>query len=115
MRLLATWLVLMFEVQAQTPDLKSASGYPKMVQKQVSAWIDRAAEKMPEEEYAFQPDPAVRTFGQILGHVADANYSFCSGVLGEPNPSLGIEKTKSTKAELRGRLFTNTTTTNTVE
>jgi hypothetical protein len=40
---------------------------PKMVQKQVSAWIERAAEKMPEEEYAFKPDPAVRSFGQILG------------------------------------------------
>jgi hypothetical protein len=74
-------------VLAQTPDLKSPSGYPKMVQKQVSAWIERAAEKMPEEEYAFKPDPAVRSFGQILGHAADANYSFCSGVLGGSSPS----------------------------
>ncbi len=30
---------------AQTPDLKSPSGYPKMVQKQVTAWIELAAEK----------------------------------------------------------------------
>ena len=101
MRLLGTFLILICAVQAQTPDLKSASGYPKMVQKQVSAWIERAADKMPEEEYAFKPDPAVRSFGQILGHVADANYSFCSGVLGESSPSPGIEKTKTTKAELR--------------
>ena len=101
MRLLRTFLILVCIVQAQTPDLKSASGYPKMVQKQVSAWIERAADKMPEEEYAFKPDPAVRSFGQVLGHVADANYSFCSGVLGESSPSPGIEKTKTTKAELR--------------
>src|ERR1700716_4136727 len=85
---------------AQTPDLKSASGYPKMVQKQVTAWIERAAEKMPEEGYAFKPDPAVRSFGQILGHIADANYLFCSGFLGESNPSPSIEKTKLTKSEL---------------
>jgi uncharacterized damage-inducible protein DinB len=89
---------------AQTPDLKSASGYPKMVQKQVIAWIERAAEKMPEEDYSFKPDPAARSFGQILGHLADANYLFCSGVLGEADPAPGIEKTKTTKAELTGAL-----------
>src|SRR5712692_11958626 len=100
MRLLGTLLILTCAVQAQTPDLKSASGYPKMVQKQVSAWIERAAEKMPEEEYAFKPDPAVRSFGQILGHIADADFLFCSAVLGEDSSSPGIEKTKTTKAEL---------------
>lgn len=89
---------------AQAPDLKSASGYPKRVQKQVSDWIGRAAEKMPEQEYEFKPDPAVRSFGQILGHVADANYGFCSAVLGENNPAPGIEKAKTTKAELTSAL-----------
>ena len=89
---------------AQTPDLKSASGYPKMVQKQVTAWIERAAEKMPQEQYAFKPDPAVRSFGQILGHIADADYLFCSAVLGEDSSSPGIEKTKTTKAELTAAL-----------
>ncbi len=104
MKLLGTLLMLTCGVQAQTPDLKSASGYPKMVQKQVSAWIEGAAEKMPEEQYAFKPDPPVRSFGQILGHIADANYLFCSAVLGESSPSPGIEKTKTTKAELRAAL-----------
>src|SRR5260370_13623099 len=89
---------------AQTPDLKSASGYPKMVQKQVTAWIERAAEKMPEEENAFKPDPAVRSFGQILGHIADAEYLFSSGVLGQNSPSPGTEKTKTTTAQLTSAL-----------
>src|ERR1700732_303155 len=102
MKLLGTLIMTITSAAlAQTPDLKSASGYPKMVQKQVTAWIERAAEKMPEEEYSFKPDPAARSFGQVLGHVADANYSFCSGVLGESSPSPGIEKTKTTKAELK--------------
>src|SRR5215510_5308614 len=100
MKLFVGLLMVSCAAMAQTPDLKSASGYPKMVQKQVTAWIEQAAAKMPEEEYAFKPDPAVRTFGQILGHIADANYLFCSGVLGEKSPSPGIEKTKTTKAEL---------------
>ena len=104
MKLLGTLLMVTCGLQAQTPDLKSASGYPKMVQKQVSAWIEGAAGKMPEEQYAFKPDPAVRSFGQILGHIADANYLFCSTVLGENNPAPGIEKTRAAKAELRAAL-----------
>src|SRR3989442_1348636 len=104
MKLLGAFLMVTCAALAQTPDLKSASGYPKMVQKQVRTWIEGAAEKMPEEQYAFKPDPAVRSFGQILGHIADANYLFCSTVLGENNPSPGIEKTKTTKAELKAAL-----------
>jgi uncharacterized damage-inducible protein DinB len=42
----------------------------------------------------------VRSFGQILGHVADSQYGFCSTILGETNPALAIEKTKTTKADL---------------
>ena len=104
MKLLLSFLLASCIVAAQTPDLKTASGYPKMVQKQVTTWIERAAEKMPEEESAFKPDPAVRSFGPILGHIADANYLFCSTTLGEKNPSPGIEKTKTTKTDLTSAL-----------
>ena len=104
MKVLVALLLLTCAAPAETPDLKSTSGYPKMVQKQVTTWIQRAAEKMPEEEYAFKPDPAARNFGQILGHVADADYLFCSAILGEKNPSPEIEKTKTTKAELTSAL-----------
>ena len=62
--------------------------------------VVRAAEKMPEENYSFKPTPDVRSFGQLIGHEADANYMFCSQALGEPNPNKGIEKTKTTKADL---------------
>src|SRR6267143_2735712 len=104
MKLLGTILLVTCAALAQTPDLKSASGYPKMVQKQVTAWIERAAEKMPEDEYAFKPAPAVRSYGQILGHIADADYLFCSAFLGENNPSPATEKTKTTKSELTSAL-----------
>ncbi len=62
--------------------------------------VARAAEKMPEENYTFQPTPEVRSFGQIIGHVADAQYLFCSAAIGEKNPAPGIEKSKTTKADL---------------
>ena len=60
----------------------------------------RSAEKMLEENYNFKPTEAVRSFGQILGHVADSQYMFCSLVLGEKNPAPKIEKTKTSKADL---------------
>lgn len=62
--------------------------------------VVRAAEKMPEENYTFKPVPEVRTFGQIIGHIADAQYMMCSGALGEKRSPAGVEKTKTTKAEL---------------
>lgn len=62
--------------------------------------VVRAAEKMPEENYAFKPTPEVRSFGQLVGHVADANYAFCAQAQGLPNPAKNIEKTKTSKADL---------------
>lgn len=67
----------------------------------VSNAVIGAAEKMPEENYSFKPTPEVRAFGQLVGHVADANYMFCSKASGDANPSKGsIEKTKTSKADL---------------
>ena len=59
-----------------------------------------AAEKMPEGNYSFKPTPDVRSFGQLVGHLADSQYFFCSSVAGETKPPSGIEKTKTSKAEL---------------
>jgi uncharacterized damage-inducible protein DinB len=66
----------------------------------VSSAVVGAAQKMPEENYSFKPTPEVRSFGQLVGHVADASYSFCSQAIGEANPAKYIEKTKSSKADL---------------
>ena len=62
--------------------------------------IIKASEKMPEANYGFRPTDSVRSFGQIVGHIADAQYTFCSVVLGEKNPAPGIEKSKTSKADL---------------
>ncbi len=66
----------------------------------VSNAVIGAAQKMPEENYSFKPTPDVRSFGQLVGHVADASYMFCSQTLGEANPTKDIEKTKTSKADL---------------
>jgi len=61
----------------------------------------KAAEKMPDDAYSFKATDEVRTFGQIIGHVANANYHYCSAAAGEASPStVNIEKTKTTKSDL---------------
>ncbi len=60
----------------------------------------RAAEKMPEENYSFKPTPEVRSFAQLIGHVADAQYGFCSAAAGEKHASPGNEENKTSKADL---------------
>ncbi len=72
------------------------SGFNKRAYGQVKSWLLRSAEKMPEENYSFKPTDTIRSFGQLVGHVADAQYIFCSAVLGETNPALRIEQTKTT-------------------
>jgi uncharacterized damage-inducible protein DinB len=63
--------------------------------------LSKAAEKMPEESYSFKPSPDVRSFGQLVGHVANASYYFCSAAQGEKSPSAAdIEKTVTAKADL---------------
>jgi uncharacterized damage-inducible protein DinB len=66
----------------------------------VSGEVIAAAEKMPEQNYSFKPTPEVRSFGQIVGHAADAQYFFCATATGEPSPMKDIEKTKTSKADL---------------
>lgn len=46
-----------------------------------------ATEEMPADEYAFRPTPQVRTFGQLIGHVVNANFFFCSQAAGKKSPA----------------------------
>jgi uncharacterized damage-inducible protein DinB len=76
------------------------SEHSRSVYRGVKTILLLSAEKMPEENYSFKPTDAVRSFGQIVGHVADSQYTFCSVVLGEKRPALKIEPTKTSKADL---------------
>ncbi len=57
------------------------------IQNQFMGWIITAAEQMPEADYAYRPVEGVRTFGELLGHVANANYMICAGTSGKANPN----------------------------
>jgi uncharacterized damage-inducible protein DinB len=71
------------------------------------AYVLAAAEQMPEADYGFKPTPEVRSFGQLLGHVANAQFAFCSSVLGEASPATQNYEQVTEKAALIQALRTS--------
>ena len=71
-------------VQAQDNPLSTEA---KSDYRIVKDFVIRAAEKMPESAYDFKPTPQVRSFGQLIGHIADDQYAYCSAIKGENKPS----------------------------
>ncbi len=99
-------LVLVTTVAAMATQLYAQSGSNPLSSSEKSMYtmvkgdILKSAEEMPEENYAFKPTPEVRSFGQLIGHVADAQYEFCSPVVGDGNKGPDVEKNKTSKADL---------------
>ncbi len=62
--------------------------------------LSESAAKMPEENFAFKPTPEVRSFGELLGHVANSHYGYCSRVKGEKNPNTQDLEKVTAKADL---------------
>lgn len=60
----------------------------------------KAADQVSEVDYSFKPTPDVRSFGELIGHIADGQYEFCGPAIGDDTKRPSIEKTKSSKAEL---------------
>jgi uncharacterized damage-inducible protein DinB len=88
---------------AQTPPAASANPATDAVKVQfgiIKANVAKTAAKVPEELLSFKPTPEVRSMGQLLGHVADSQFSMCAAAAGEKAPQTGIEKSMTTKAEL---------------
>lgn len=63
-------------------------------------FIVRSGEMVSDADFAFRPVATVRTFGQIVAHVADDEMGWCAQVLGEPMKETGFEKTLRTKADI---------------
>lgn len=81
----------------------------RMTWEPMIGYITTAAEEVPDSIYAYQPTPEVRSFGQMVGHVAGAQYLFCAAALGDaPREEDDIEKTRTKKAELVAALKAST-------
>lgn len=64
--------------------------------------IMKSAEAMPESKYNYRPTKDVRSFAEILTHIADISYVLCSNAKGEANPATA--GAKASKAEITAYL-----------
>lgn len=89
------------QANAPAPDFSSPVTVARAQWKQTADYIVQAANDVPEATYAFRPTPEVRTFGELIGHVAGSQYAFCASALGEKQPAEdAVEKSAKTKAAL---------------
>jgi uncharacterized damage-inducible protein DinB len=77
--------------------------------KDLTAYITTAAEELTPAQYDYRPTPKVRSFGQLVGHVAGAQNLICAAALGEPPRAEDeYEKPGVTKAQLVAALKAST-------
>ena len=93
----AAMLVSPLSATAQNPIRDSLKGLFDITRTNIMA---TARESSPEL-YAFRPTDEVRSTGQILAHVADAQYMFCSTAAGESSPQTeSVEQTRTQKQQI---------------
>jgi uncharacterized damage-inducible protein DinB len=65
--------------------------------------IAEAADAMPAEDFAFKPTPEVRSFAQLVGHLVNANFFFCSQAKGAAMPAAtNFERVADKPALIKG-------------
>ena len=69
----------------------------------VKNYLVKSAEQMPVEHYSFKPVATVRSFGEIVAHLANENFDICAAAKGEKSPrTTDFEKTTDKAALVKG-------------
>jgi len=92
--------IALAHAQAPAATANPVSAGSKAMFQMIAGYVTRSADKVGEDLYSFKPTPEVRSFGQLIGHVAEENFGICATAAGEKPPMTDIEKTKTTKADL---------------
>jgi uncharacterized damage-inducible protein DinB len=72
---------------------------------ELTGWVTKAAEMVPADKYGYRPTTSVRTFAQLIGHIADSHNWYCANAAGRSTEwSDAIEKGSSDKAALAEKL-----------
>jgi len=89
---------LCLPVSAQTSDglysrllSMSMADSTKALHATIRRSVAEAAAQMPAEDYAFKPTAAVRSFGELVAHVATVNFFFCAQANNVPSPATNYE------------------------
>ncbi len=101
-------LAVMFALTTTAAYAQTAMASNPVSQALKSSWegakknIKESADQMAEDGYAFKPVDTVRSFGQILAHVAGVNYILCGAAKGDKTARQedAIEKSATSKADI---------------
>ena len=98
-------LLLCGPVTAQQPAPPDPGAQLKNVFEEVTGWVTKGADQVPADKYGFQPNASVRTFGQLVAHIADGNNYYCAQAAGQKIEwSDAVEKTTTDKAAILQKL-----------
>jgi uncharacterized damage-inducible protein DinB len=84
------------QTAAENPQLASSKAFYE----QMKSLMLRSADKMPEDKYGFRPTDGVRTYAQVLAHVADAQFFLCGIAKEGKGVPKGFEKSVTTKSAI---------------
>jgi len=72
---------------------------------EVSGYVTKAADLAPADKYTYRPAASVRTFGQLIGHIADSYNYYCARAAGRDIQwSDAIEKGNTSKPTIAAKL-----------
>ena len=98
-------LVFAATLAAQQPAGNDAAAALRKSFNEVSGHVARAADLVPADKYGYRPAQSVRTFGQLIAHIADSYNYYCAQAAGRnvewADP---IEKGPTDKATLIPKL-----------
>ena len=84
------------QTAAENPQLASSKAFFGLVK----SYILKSADKMPEDKYGFRPGDDVRTYAQLLAHIADAQFFLCGIAKEGKGIPKGFEKSAKTRDAL---------------
>jgi uncharacterized damage-inducible protein DinB len=76
---------------------------------QTTGYITQVAEETPEADYGYRPTDDVRSIGEMVAHIAGAQYMICAAALGEPpRAEDAVEESATDKAAIVDALKAST-------
>ena len=106
--LAATFIAGTASAQSKAPDPNDIRAVLHGGLGEVANWITKSADMVPADKYTYKPVATVRTFGQLVAHVADGMNWYCKGAaagkMGEWSDA--TEKGKTDKATVTAALKT---------
>jgi len=87
------WALGAFTLCAQAPGGNPLVSEGKQAYTGVKNNLIAMAEKMPADAYSFKPEAAMRSFGELMAHIADAQIRTCSTINGQAKTPDAASKT----------------------